>query len=107
MKKTKRSAALQAELEHLAKLGDAQIDISDIPEAPVENWIHAKRPNLYRPVKRPVTLRLDADVLSWFKEHAQDRGYQTEINRVLRRYVAAADRGSDRKFGISLPSLRP
>ena len=37
---------------------------------------------LYRPIKRPVTLRLDADILSWFK--AQGRGYQTRINRALR-----------------------
>jgi uncharacterized protein (DUF4415 family) len=37
---------------------------------------------LYRPIKKPVTLRLDADVLAWFKK--QGRGYQTRINRALR-----------------------
>jgi uncharacterized protein (DUF4415 family) len=37
---------------------------------------------LYRPVKKPVTLRVDADVLMWFK--AQGPGYQTRINRALR-----------------------
>ena len=37
---------------------------------------------LYRPVKKPVTLRLDADILLWFK--SQGRGYQTRINRALR-----------------------
>lgn len=37
---------------------------------------------LYRPIKKPVTLRLDADVLAWFKKAG--RGYQTRINRVLR-----------------------
>jgi uncharacterized protein (DUF4415 family) len=37
---------------------------------------------LYRPVKKPVTLRVDADVLIWFK--AQGPGYQTRINRALR-----------------------
>jgi uncharacterized protein (DUF4415 family) len=36
----------------------------------------------YRPIKRPVTLRLDADVLAWFKKPG--RGYQTRINRALR-----------------------
>jgi len=40
---------------------------------------------LYRPVKRPVTLRLDADVVAWFK--ADGRGYQTRINRVLRKVM--------------------
>ncbi len=41
--------------------------------------------NLYRPIKRPVTLRLDADVLVWFKK--QGRGYQTRINRALRKVM--------------------
>ena len=40
-----------------------------------------------RPTKMPVGLKLDDDVLSWFK--AQGRGYQTRINAVLRRYVEA------------------
>lgn len=80
----------QEQLEYLAALPEDQIDTTDIPEAPPEAWAKARRPGLYRPVKQPVTLRLDADVLAWFKEHAQGRGYQTEINRVLRRYVAEA-----------------
>jgi uncharacterized protein (DUF4415 family) len=37
------------------------------------------------PLKQPVTLRLDADVLIWFK--AQGKGYQTRINTLLRRYM--------------------
>ncbi len=40
---------------------------------------------LYKPIKKPVTLRLDADVLAWFKK--QGRGYQTRINRALRRVM--------------------
>ena len=40
-----------------------------------------------RPIKVPVGLKLDDDVLGWFK--AQGRGYQTRINSVLRRYVQA------------------
>ena len=81
---------LQEQLERLEALPDEQIDTADIPEAPADSWLHARRPNLYRPVKKPVTLRLDADVLAWFKDHARGRGYQTEINRVLRRHVAEA-----------------
>jgi uncharacterized protein (DUF4415 family) len=80
----------EEQLAKLAALPDAEIDTTDIPEAPAENWIDARRGGLYRPIKQPVTLRLDADVLSWFKEHAPAGGYQTEINRVLRRHVAAA-----------------
>jgi uncharacterized protein (DUF4415 family) len=42
-------------------------------------------PGFYRPIKKPVTLRLDADVLAWFKR--QGRGYQTRINRALRKLM--------------------
>ena len=81
-----------AEVAKLAALPDDEIDTADIPEAPAENWIYARRGELYRPLKQPVTIRLDADVLRWFKEHAAGGGYQTEINRVLRRYVAEAEK---------------
>jgi uncharacterized protein (DUF4415 family) len=37
-----------------------------------------------------VTLRLDADVLAWFKAQAEGHSYQTEINRVLREHMMAA-----------------
>jgi uncharacterized protein (DUF4415 family) len=39
----------------------------------------------YRPIKTRITLRLDADVLAWFKK--QGRGYQTRINRALRKVM--------------------
>jgi uncharacterized protein (DUF4415 family) len=77
-------------LEKLAAMPDDEIDTSDIPEITDEQWAEAKRHNFYRPMKRPVTIRLDVDVVSWFKDHAGDKPYQSEINRVLRRHVAAA-----------------
>ena len=40
---------------------------------------------MYRPVKMPVTLRLDADVLAWFQRGG--RGYQTRINQALRKVM--------------------
>jgi uncharacterized protein (DUF4415 family) len=76
------------ELDQLAKLeamSDEDIDTSDIPEMTDEQWANARR--YVRPVKQPVTIRLDADVVGWFKEHAGGRPYQTEINRVLRDHV--------------------
>ena len=79
------AAQRDAQLEKLAAMADDDIDTDDIPEAPAENWALAKRPGLYRPLKRHVTMRLDADVIDWFKERAQGRGYQSEINRVLRK----------------------
>jgi uncharacterized protein (DUF4415 family) len=40
---------------------------------------------MYRPVKKPVTLRLDADVMAWFQRAG--RGYQTRINLALRKVM--------------------
>jgi uncharacterized protein (DUF4415 family) len=93
-----RKALERKEREQLARLvalPDEAIDTADIPEAPAANWIDARRGGLYRPVKQSVTLRLDADVLGWFKEHAPAGGYQTEINRVLRRWVVEAEKRRD------------
>jgi uncharacterized protein (DUF4415 family) len=39
----------------------------------------------YKPIKKPVTLRLDADVLAWFRRDG--RRYQTRINGALRRVM--------------------
>ena len=76
----------RAEIDALAKLPDERIDTSDIPE--ILDWSSAKRGLLYRPIKRQITLRLDADVVAWFKANAPNgRGYQTEINRVLREHA--------------------
>ena len=92
MNKRVLSNEQMSRLTKLAEMPDDQIDLVDIPEAPEENWQYARRGNLYRPVKLPVTIRLDADVLNWFKEHATTVGYQTEINRVLRHHVAEAEK---------------
>jgi uncharacterized protein (DUF4415 family) len=48
---------------------------------------------LYKPIKQPVTLRLDADVLAWFKK--QGRGYQTRINRALRTVMMEGRKSGD------------
>jgi len=86
----------QAELDALAALPDSQIDTRDIPE--VKDWSGAKRGVFYRPVKQQLTLRLDADVVAWFKQRAaKGEGYQTDINRALRDHVARQARA--RKVG--------
>ena len=80
----------KADLATLETLPDAEIDTSDIPE--VVNWTDAQRGLFYRPVKKQITLRLDADVLAWFKRTAPGgRGYQTEINRALRQHVQRSE----------------
>jgi uncharacterized protein (DUF4415 family) len=83
------------ELEQLARLeamSDDDIDTSDIPELPASAVLVSRGSTGYRPVKRPVTIRLDSDIVSWFKDHAGDKPYQSEINSVLRRHVVEAMR---------------
>lgn len=81
----------KAELTALAALPDDRIDTGDIPE--ILDWSDARRGLFYRPVKQQITLRLDADVVTWFKRQAPGgRGYQTRINRALREYVLQRER---------------
>ena len=80
-----------AELKSLGMLPDRAIDTSDAPE--LLDWSGAKRGVFYRPVKQQLTLRLDADVIAWFKSHTKSsEGYQTRINRALREYVQVQTR---------------
>jgi uncharacterized protein (DUF4415 family) len=84
-----------AELEALAARPDDAIDTSDAPE--LLDWSRAQRGLFYRPVKQQLTLRLDADVVAWFKRHTTPKeGYQTRINRALREYVQGQARRSRR-----------
>ncbi len=74
---------LQAELDALAVVPDSEIDTAEMP--PITDWSKAVRGGLYRPLKRPLSLRVDADVLAWFKRQGQ--GYQTRMNAALREYA--------------------
>jgi uncharacterized protein (DUF4415 family) len=81
------TSAQSAELEALAALPDDQINTRDLPEQ--RDWSGARRGVFFRPIKKQLTLRLDADVIDWFKTHAPNgEGYQTSINSALREYVA-------------------
>ena len=90
------TARQKAELDALARLPEDRIDTRKIPE--VRDWSGAKRGLFYRPVKQQLTLRIDADVVAWFKDHAPNgEGYQTDINSALREYVES--HGRPRKTG--------
>jgi uncharacterized protein (DUF4415 family) len=86
----KVSRRQKKELSAVAALRDAQMDFSDAAE--VRDWSRAVVGKFYRPIKKSLTIRLDADVLAWLK--AQGRGYQTRINKLLR---AAMDGQSRRR----------
>jgi uncharacterized protein (DUF4415 family) len=78
-------------LAAVAAMRDDEIDLRDAPE--VKDWSGAVRGKFYRPVKQQLTLRLDSDVIAWFREHVgEGEGYQTAINKALRAYVTARER---------------
>lgn len=71
------SAAEKRRLEKLTKMPDSEIDFSDIPELTEKFWKNAVRNPFYRPIKKQLTLRLDADVIAWLRR--KGKGYQIRV----------------------------
>jgi uncharacterized protein (DUF4415 family) len=71
---------------------DEEIDLSDLPEIPPEKFAQAIVRKGLQPATRKaqITLRLDTDVLDWFR--AKGTGYQSQMNAVLRAYKQAHER---------------
>ncbi len=61
---------------------DEQIDLSDIPEFTNEEIRSATRNKYYRAIKKPVTMRVDLEIIDWLKRNGP--GYQTKANEILR-----------------------
>jgi uncharacterized protein (DUF4415 family) len=79
-----------ARLDALTDADIAEAVADDHDAVPVDSdWTNARL--VLSPGKDAVTLRLDRDVLDWFKK--QGRGYQTRINAVLREFYRARNRG--------------
>ena len=76
------SKVSRTDWKRLANMEDQDMDTSEIPELDDAFFQNAE---LRVPPKQPVTLRLDSDVLGWFK--SQGAGYQTRINKLLRSYM--------------------
>jgi len=102
MKKTVRrtftehelTAKRKRELARLAGRPDGEIDYSDIPPLTEKFWRNAVRNPFYRPVKKQVTLRIDADVLAWLRR--QGKGYQSRLNSLLRSAMVEQLRGKEK-----------
>ena len=89
MKRKLTSNTSQTDWARLDAMQDAEIDLSDVPEITPEMFAKAVVKHGLKPVptKKLLTLRVDDDVLAWFK--SQGRGYQTRINTLLRAYMDA------------------
>jgi uncharacterized protein (DUF4415 family) len=89
MKKEATSQKARTDWRRLKAMEDDDIDLSDVPEVRLEQFAkRVVRQGLQvQPPKQQITLRIDSDVLDWFK--TQGRGYQTQINALLRAYMDA------------------
>ncbi len=94
MKKTANrplTAKQRADLDAVAAKTDDSINTKELPEQ--ADWSGAKRGLFYRPIKKQITLRIDADLIEWFRRQTtSDAGYQTRINDALREFVARTDK---------------
>lgn len=72
------------ELQTLESMSDEDLDFSDIPELDFDKLGKPVVGKFYRPLKKPVSIRMDADVLEWFKSHQH---YQKLINKICRLYM--------------------
>ena len=81
-------------LARLNTLPDQHIDTNDLPELTDAQMAEMQRGHFYRPVKRQITARLDADVLAWLK--SEGKGYQSRMNAILRKEMMAALKAENR-----------
>ena len=82
----KLSKQQKRDIAALAAKRDEDIDLSDMSE--VLDWSGAEIGKFYRPPKKSVTIRLDADVLEWLKGYG--KGYQTKLNLLLQHAMASS-----------------
>jgi uncharacterized protein (DUF4415 family) len=80
----------RSDIRAIAAQKDENIDFSDVP--PVLDWTDAEMGRFYRPEKKPVTIRLDSDVIAWLRKGGP--GYQTKANWLLRRAMFQAQRAT-------------
>lgn len=81
--------SIKRTLKRLDAMEDEAIDYSDVPPLSPEMFAQALVQKGLKPVpgKAQITLRLDKDVLEWFRH--QGEGYQTRINAILKAYKEA------------------
>ncbi len=91
MSKPATSPPSQTDWARVDALTDAELDLSDVPEVEPGKFARALVRKGLQPVPRKtlMTLRLDADLIEWFR--SRGRGYQSKINAILRAYKEACE----------------
>ena len=89
MKQPTTTKISETDWDRLETMTDEDIDFSDSPEITPEQFAKAAVMKGLEPIpnKKLVSLRIDQDVLEWFR--AQGAGYQTKMNQLLRAYMEA------------------
>ena len=89
MKNDSTSKTSKTDWDRLDAMTDEEIDFSDCPEITAEQFAQGivRRGLKSKANKEQITLRIDHDVLEWFRQ--QGKGYQTKINALLRAYMEA------------------
>ena len=89
MKARRTSRKSLTDFKRLDELDDKDINFSEVPEIPPSKFARGIVRSGLKPIppKKQLTLRVDQDVLAWFR--AQGRGYHTRINALLRAYMDA------------------
>ncbi len=82
-----KQRAIRSDLKKVDRVREERINYGDIPE--LDDAVFAQPLVEWPPKKETITMRVDADVLDWFR--GQGSGYQTRINRVLRHYMDVTD----------------
>jgi uncharacterized protein (DUF4415 family) len=91
MKKSSSSKTSKTDWARVRAQGQSSIELAtEHPEAKVKHIVRgiARRGLKPIPPKASIALRVDADVLEWFR--SQGPGYQTRINAVLRAFKEAS-----------------
>ena len=86
-------AVSQTDWNRIDAMADEDIDYSDVPELDAEFWKAAEV--FDRGAKKPITIRIDNDVIAWFK--SRGGRYQVLMNQVLRQYMENLEKHGHRK----------
>jgi len=89
MKKKSTIGTSETDWERVRNMKDEDIDFSDLPRLTEKDFANAIVRKGFKPspTKQQITLRIDQDVIAFFREQGQ--GYQTKINQLLRAYMEA------------------
>lgn len=87
MKKRPTTKKSETDWKRIHAMKDKDIDLSETPEVTPEMFARGILRRNFQPIprKKQLTLRIDSDVVEWYKQ--QGRGYQTKINALLRAYM--------------------